>query len=527
MQNQITIMISAISFLYLHLDGIYCFSSSLKCLDEASKSRYVNKNIKGPGTTNLHWPHEGLTEGLSEKSEGDYLTPNKFSPVKGNQLFNRRIQLHNSKAQQGKDSKPHEIVLKPFEDPKSFRRVASKKPQLKFSGVKEPSKIESLTPAQNMHPGNENNSGSAHRVDIRRLPQENLNGLCVQFTKHLSKEFCTEVRQLFNSFATKKYPPEASNTWNQETLSPMVYFLVMRNPTKSQWNRIQSISAYFLLTFYEMDPEAAKDPNSEKRFQFLLWHTEMMYHLTNPSLLHYVNQQEEQSINDDVPVSKFRSNSRISQLLLLLANEGSFKRRLKYRPRFLETTEGFLSDVWIDDYKNNYPHSSNSNKPIRVIQDEWMEISRKISAYSSIGNMNKYSLSSKEDQPMISIESLREVFGLATVDKYFLHDLKDINSKREDIRKDFMNLHRCNILDVLGIWMKSHHEQHVKFSDPFGGTALLSYIDPTRSDTSFEFYFTQMQRINKRKASQNKAARDRSRRKSEICLEDKYFGVAE
>ncbi|KAH9814928.1 hypothetical protein DFH28DRAFT_286391 [Melampsora americana] len=371
--------------------------------------------------------------------------------------------------------------------------------------------------------GDTSTSDFAHKMEIRSLPHENMNKLCIQFSKHLSAMFATQVRQQFSSLASKTYPAEVSQIWDQSTLAPMTYFLLLRNPTKPQWDRIQTLSTFALVAFYDLDPESARDPKNEKRFQFLLWHTEMMYHLTNPELLWFVNEKEEK-FRDKSFYKSIKTNSTLSRFLLDLANETSFNAAIKAPSKLLNKFKKYLLTHWQVDYSKNYPFHGSSNKSKRVLKDEWMEIEKKISEWPLIGNMNKYNLYGKENERIMSEESLKSLFGISPIQEDFLVDLKKIkeDSKRERIREYLKNLNHHNIHQVLAVWMKFHSPKRLKSIDPFCSTALVNYIDPSRSQTIFDDFLKYFEKYDKSRVANRISTRASRQRKSETISKEVY-----
>lgn len=440
MINQLTQVIQIIVILHFNLHILNCFPTRLACSEEPLKSQEVDGKLYDL-SMNTPLRNDARTfKGLPDTPEANpHLRDGVTLSVQGIQSRDTKSQVYSSKGQSNVQAKPHGPLLKAFLEHTSFKRKASKKGKNKIGVSKEPSKnsqsnfrnddeMQVPSSQQNMllTPGDANNSGLSHKMDIRNLPHENMNKLCIQFTKYFSELFEIQVRQQFISLSSRTYPLEVLKIWDKSTLAPMIYFLLLRNPTKSQWDRIQTISAFILVGFYEMDSKSAMDPNSEKRFQFLLWHTEMMYHLTNPNLLHYVNEQEENWRDDDLYKSH-RTTSKLSRILLLLANQTSFIDPSRRLSAMLDFVKKHLSSHWQVDYSKGYPFQGNSNGTGRVLKDEWMKISRKIAKCPSFGSMEKYSPSEKPNERIMSEESLKAIFGNNAVQGEFGLDLKKIN----------------------------------------------------------------------------------------------------
>ncbi|KAH9821616.1 hypothetical protein DFH28DRAFT_526495 [Melampsora americana] len=320
-------------------------------------------------------------------------------------------------------------------------------------------------------------------VNIRNFITQKMNRLCMFYARYLVEEFTYAIRHRLKSAKEIQYQEGSLKDYHNSLFAPFVYFILLRDPKKSVWYRLVAITSHIMVEFHKQESSSGKVCSTEKLHKFMLWHTEMMYHLTNPKLLDHLNSQEEMFTQK----SKKRPNRgkfSLSIILSLLSNESSFERffqqKLTYRSNLAAS---YLQTFWHKDYEHHYPESGPSDSPPFSIEHEWNKISKSILGSCTSSHTPEFFAGLhglNPSQPIIGTNLMMLPLKITENQKELKHDLFEIKEilNQDDLRKDLSEIRQSNIYQGLKQWMQMHEKQGLVFSDPFCVTAVFNFLNP-------------------------------------------------
>ncbi|KAH9824002.1 hypothetical protein DFH28DRAFT_1047916 [Melampsora americana] len=210
----------------------------------------------------------------------------------------------------------------------------------------------------------------AANIDIRNFdlhtPDKMLSAAAIHYTQDLIKTLSTRSptatdAHMYPSWEVGKL------IWTSERLLPFVYFILSCNPSIKVWEKIKRLTDLILRNYDRWSINNTNILNQEKHARFLLWHTEVMYHIT---LLEPVIRSSSASIT----IPKF---STLARTFWVINDDKAFRSFTTYsssRP----VLERHVAETFEEDYKAGYPMSEfNRNVDISTLT-EWNKKSDEI-----------------------------------------------------------------------------------------------------------------------------------------------------
>ncbi|EGF97341.1 uncharacterized protein MELLADRAFT_70056 [Melampsora larici-populina 98AG31] len=308
---------------------------------------------------------------------------------------------------------------------------------------KEGSKIHSIVQEMTLF-GKKIKANSFHKINIRNFATHKMNRLCMLYSRHLVEELTSSIISRFKKEKGLQYQSDLFEQYNTSLFAPFVYFVLLRDPRKAVWDCLLSTTTSIMVEFHKQESRLEEVCDTQKLYKFMLWHTEMMYHLTNPKLLdHFKKYQDILTQSSITEINKGRCP--LSAILSMIASKLSFERLFGRSQGMSKVSASYLEAYWRKDYEYNYPVSGNSNSLQSSIKQDWDRMSQLILESCTLENSFDFFLVKEE-------------------------------LNQETIRQDLSDMKDLNFFHGLKFWMKQHEKQKMKFSDPFCVTALFNFL---------------------------------------------------
>ncbi|KAH9825065.1 hypothetical protein DFH28DRAFT_942654, partial [Melampsora americana] len=343
----------------------------------------------------------------------------------------------------------------------------------------------------------------AYKLDIRKVSTHRVNRLCVYYARYLVKEFTSKVRQRVDKLLSPQNLLESYKQYKDSLFAPFVYFMMLRGLPKVVWDRVQILSSFIIAEFYKLESKEGKAVESSKIYKFILWHTEMTYHLTNPKLLEHINKKEAiflENSNEGIP----QGTSPISKFLSALANGVRFGNFCDKSSRVSEWAALYLQNYWVRDYHSDYPGVPDPNTPPTSMTQEWDRISKIILDLHSSREQHEFNFLLDKmtiNEPIIGANPF--ILSMKTLedDVDFNPDIRDIEgqSYQLKIRQDLLDIQDSNIYQGLGVWMDLHAKGVLSFSDPFCVTSVFNFLESRNPGVDLNLFWKNMQTHEKRR----------------------------
>ncbi|KAH9825064.1 hypothetical protein DFH28DRAFT_877858 [Melampsora americana] len=303
-------------------------------------------------------------------------------------------------------------------------------------------------------------------IDLRNLATDKMNRLCVFYSRYLVEEFTYSMINKFKREKGLQYHPDLFKQYNTSLFAPFVYFILLRDPRKAVWDRVLSITGSIIVEFHKQESRSGGVYDSEKLYTFMLWHTEMMYYLTNPKLLDHINRYQDILTQSSITEIN-RQACPIAVVLSMISSKLSFERLFERSQGLSKLSASYLTSYWNKDYEHNYPVSRRSNNLQSSIKKEWDRISKSILESCTLTN------------PM-----------------GFFNDLSEIKEERnqEKIRQDLSERKDSTLFQGLVFWIKKHEEQKMKFSDLFCVTAIFNFFESKSSGIDYDLFWKEFEK---------------------------------
>ncbi|KAH9824147.1 hypothetical protein DFH28DRAFT_1077924 [Melampsora americana] len=167
----------------------------------------------------------------------------------------------------------------------------------------------------------------------------------------------------------------ARQIWTTETLLPFVYFILTCNPNLRLWKRIKVLTAAILKNYHSWSIEENTISNQEKLANFILWQTEVTYHILKMSPNVRSSQESEMKSTSEIMVQKLSTLARIFYVIhtddaleAFMASPTSCRRILKRH----------VSETFEGDYKLGYPTSGSNQDQHGSVWERWKTKSAEI-----------------------------------------------------------------------------------------------------------------------------------------------------
>ncbi|EGG03165.1 uncharacterized protein MELLADRAFT_65822 [Melampsora larici-populina 98AG31] len=168
-----------------------------------------------------------------------------------------------------------------------------------------------------------------------------------------------------NQKIASKYPAwhVATHMWTSETLLPFVYFVLTCNPSFRDWENIKRFTALVSKAYHYENPE----PNIEKLTQFILWHTEVIYHILQlgPKIKSSQGTPIKHSMDIQLKAPKLSTLAMI--VYLFHSDSDSFTANQSTR----DILERHVSVTFERDYQLGYPTRQNDQDVYDSLRSKW------------------------------------------------------------------------------------------------------------------------------------------------------------
>ncbi|EGF97342.1 uncharacterized protein MELLADRAFT_114416 [Melampsora larici-populina 98AG31] len=351
--------------------------------------------------------------------------------------------------------------------------------------------------------GNIIQAESNYMLDIRKFSTHRMNRLCVYLSRYLVKQFTSTVKERVHKSLSWQGILKAYQQFKDPIFAPFVYFIMLRGLTKDLWYRVQILSSFILAEFYKLESKDGDLIEPQKIYQFMLWHTEMIYCLTNPKLLEHIKEKETISSKDSKE-EMHRGTSPLSKILSALASEMRFWRLCEKPTRASEWAALYLKNYWRKDCSSRYPGLPESNTPPISNAEDWERISMIIMNSHTLSKQSEFNLLLDEltyNEPIMGPNSLFFSINVSEDDIDFNQDMKEITTQLDmlKLRQDLQDIQESNIYQGLGVWMDLHAKGDLRFSDPFCVTAIYNFLESRSPGIDLNVFWKNMQAHEKRR----------------------------
>ncbi|KAH9824009.1 hypothetical protein DFH28DRAFT_879720 [Melampsora americana] len=210
---------------------------------------------------------------------------------------------------------------------------------------------------------------SSTRIDIRNFhlhhPNKMLSAAAIYYTEDLIDTLAVRYPSHAETYQCPSWELGKS-IWTSERLLPFVYFVISCNPNRGVWKNIKYLTILILRAYHKYSIEKEIISDEERLMKFILWHTEVIYHIT---LL-------KPMVNSSRVMMKTRGFSTLSRIFLLMNDDLAFKTLL--RTNSLPMFTRHVSETFEDDYQLGYPIIKDDENPQVSILQNWLKKSNEI-----------------------------------------------------------------------------------------------------------------------------------------------------
>ncbi|KAH9821946.1 hypothetical protein DFH28DRAFT_1104283 [Melampsora americana] len=216
-------------------------------------------------------------------------------------------------------------------------------------------------------------------IDIQKfylhVPDKMCSAAALHFTKDLMQNM--EKKYLLRN-KQSKYPTwdAGQQLWTPNTLLPFVYFVVSCNPNMRIWEHIKNVTAYTLKVYHHCCAKAKNCSDQEKLAQFLLWHTDVIYHITK------LGPKIESSGGEIKKISSLKLTtpglSPLARTFSLIHSDEAYENFMQSTARKHHTLERYVSKTFENDYQKGYPNYNTNQRQHVPVWKDWKEKSYKI-----------------------------------------------------------------------------------------------------------------------------------------------------
>ncbi|KAH9814308.1 hypothetical protein DFH28DRAFT_1095781 [Melampsora americana] len=262
----------------------------------------------------------------------------------------------------------------------------------------------------------------ASEIDIKTFHQHTPDKMCSAAAIYYTRDLIMNLSDRYSYRAQLTQCPSwelGKQIWTSERLLPFVYFVVACNPSRKIWRHIKLFTTLLLRTYHKLSVENKTISDEEKLTQFLLWHTEVIYHTT--LLAPMVKSSRTAQMR--VP-----GLSTLSRVFLLINDHDGFEKTCKNQ-NCQSMLHRHISETFEMDYQLGYPIT----KPNQIIHgatsENWNTKSNEIRNIGKNVDWSRFeNFGWDESHPLLlmeqDIETLKKDSKLSVSMKYWEEYLK-------------------------------------------------------------------------------------------------------
>ncbi|KAH9823919.1 hypothetical protein DFH28DRAFT_1077793 [Melampsora americana] len=193
------------------------------------------------------------------------------------------------------------------------------------------------------------------------------------FTHDLIKAISSKYRHQTTS---SKYPPwkDAIQIWTPKVLLPHVYFVLSCNPNLGVWEMIKKTTAFIFKTYHHWSVEEGTISDKEKLARFILWHTEVIYHIVQLGPKIKSSQDNVMGSTRDIELMAPKVSTLARMFHMLHIDFDSFTAN----SRGGHILERHVSETFERDYKLGYPTNKDNWTMYPSVWERWIAKSDEI-----------------------------------------------------------------------------------------------------------------------------------------------------
>ncbi|EGG08711.1 uncharacterized protein MELLADRAFT_61702 [Melampsora larici-populina 98AG31] len=205
--------------------------------------------------------------------------------------------------------------------------------------------------------------------------------MCSAAAIHFTLDLMTNLESKYNlADQESQYPAwqAGKQIWKLDTLLPFVYFVVTCNANLGIWENIKIMTSYTLKVYHQWCVKENTCHDQEKLARFLLWHTDVMYHIVNVDPKIQTSQGGKMEISTNLQFMAPRLSTLAKNFNVIHTDQSctSFTRNIIKRDEMLKR---HVSETFEGDYQKGYPIKKNSKRQHDSVWDSWRNKSYEIS----------------------------------------------------------------------------------------------------------------------------------------------------
>ncbi|KAH9817940.1 hypothetical protein DFH28DRAFT_961319, partial [Melampsora americana] len=216
-------------------------------------------------------------------------------------------------------------------------------------------------------------------IDIQNFYLHQPDKMCSAAALHFTLDLITKLEYKYHAWNKQaNYPTwEVGKTlWTPNTLLPFVYFIVSCNPPLSIWEKIKNLTVCTLIVYHQWSLEAKTCSNQEKTVRFLLWHTDVFFHIAQ------LAPKIKASQGDMIDLSSLELRtpglSTLARHFSLIYSDESFQKFMRSRGMKARMLRRHVSTTFEGDFQKGYPNTRNNQKQYGSVWNNWSEKSHQI-----------------------------------------------------------------------------------------------------------------------------------------------------
>ncbi|KAH9816251.1 hypothetical protein DFH28DRAFT_891681 [Melampsora americana] len=335
----------------------------------------------------------------------------------------------------------------------------------------------------------------ASEIDIKTFHQHTPDKMCSAAAIYYTRDLIMNLSDRYSYQAQLTQCPSwelGKQIWTSERLLPFVYFVVACNPSRKIWRHIKLFTTLVLRTYHKLSVKNKTISDEEKLTQFLLWHTEVMYHTTLLAPMIKASSTAEM---------KGARLSTLSRVFLLINDYDGFDQTCK-TANCQYMLWKHVSKTFEIDSKSGYPIT----KPNQIIDGatlkNWNTKSNEIRNIGKKVDWSRFeNVGWDESHPLLlmeqDIETLKKDSKLSVSMKYWEEDLKNMLVFIRPTPSTNLALPEFSLVEICkGIhkFMKKNMENEEKRSDmrripEYQVTLYSHFLHQKSDDKSFKKFW--------------------------------------
>ncbi|KAH9813556.1 hypothetical protein DFH28DRAFT_332216 [Melampsora americana] len=216
-------------------------------------------------------------------------------------------------------------------------------------------------------------------IEIQKFYLHQPDKMCSAAALHFTLDLITTLKYRYLSWQGQAdYPTwEVGQTlWTPNTLLPFVYLVLSCNPPLSIWEKIKYLTSYILIVYHQWSLEARNCSNQEKTVRFLLWHTDVFFHIAQLAPKIKASQADMIELSSLELMSPGLST--LARHFSLVYSDELFQKFMQSSGHKACMLRRHVSKTFEGDFDKGYPNTNNNQKLDGSVWDNWIEKSYQI-----------------------------------------------------------------------------------------------------------------------------------------------------